>query len=110
MPCSYPECGRHVFSAGLCYGHYRMQCAGAPLRPLRRIRKPKDSSAHKIAVLETQLEARCREAHRVQECYASVLGIENRLHWRKNLQAIQDEIQQLEERLEKLRKHAHTRS
>lgn len=35
MICSFTECGRRHYAKRLCNGHYKQQCSGGQLRPLR---------------------------------------------------------------------------
>lgn len=41
--CDFPECGRSIYSAGLCRGHHRQRCAGVELAPIgARVQAPAD--------------------------------------------------------------------
>lgn len=41
--CSYPECQNRSVRRGLCHGHYRLDLAGIPLRPLVKKGRPRVS-------------------------------------------------------------------
>lgn len=87
-PCVVEGCDRPQHSKGYCNRHYLRLWRTGTTEKLKQSRQSLAETAYRLRRLKQDLD-------RAQECYETVVGLANRIRWRKEVDDIKREIERI---------------
>lgn len=96
--CQFPGCSNPTHARGLCSAHYGQLWRKGYLSPLVW-RNPRRCRSINVSELRDDLWDAQDKLRIAEKCYESVMGVQDRLRWRREVAALKAEVAVLQRRL-----------